>query len=144
MPKRGSRRNKDRSTALKKPRVLWPRSRYDGPKNGILAGVRIKPFESRRRAARREIVGLRVVSYTHLKQIEDEQKKLHPNAKLIKNLNGQIAAKQSDLQKNKEDANRIAAGWQAELDQLKAGQSNLTDKLTKACLLYTSQHRRGS
>jgi hypothetical protein len=66
------------------------------------------------------------------KQIEEEQKKPHPDAKLIKNLNDQVSAKQSDIERNKEDANQIAAGWQVQLDQLKAGQGVLTDKLTKA------------
>jgi hypothetical protein len=66
------------------------------------------------------------------KRIDEEQKKPHPDAKLIKNLDDQIAAKQSDLQNNKENANQVAAGWQVELDQLRAGQSVLNDKLNKA------------
>lgn len=66
------------------------------------------------------------------KQIEKEQKKPHPDAKLIKNLNDQIAAKQSDIERNKQDANQVAVGWQVQLELLKAGQGVLTDKLTKA------------
>ena len=66
------------------------------------------------------------------KQIEEEHKKPRPDPTRIKDLNDQFAGKQSDLQKNKEKANEMAAAWQAELDQLKASQGVLNDKLTKA------------
>jgi hypothetical protein len=96
----------------------------------------IDMFASGMAAAQKEfddqIAGLKTSIANLQKQIDDEQKKPHPDAKLIKNLNDQIASKQSDIAKNKEDANQAATAWQAQLEQLKAGQGVLTDKLTKA------------
>jgi len=66
------------------------------------------------------------------KQIEEEKKKQHPDAKLIKNLNDKVASKQSDIEKVKKDGNQLVAGWQVQLDQLKSSQGVLSDKLTKA------------
>jgi hypothetical protein len=101
---------------------------------GIQADIDM--FASGMAAAQKEsddqIAALKTSIANLQKQIEEEQKKLHPDAKLIKNLNDQVAAKQSDIERNREDANQAAAGWQLQLDQLKAGQGVLTDKLTKA------------
>lgn len=96
----------------------------------------IDMFASGMAAAQKEsddqVANLKISIANLQKQIEDEQKKLHPNPKRTKNLKDELAAKQSDLQKNKENANQMAAGWQVELDQLRAGQSVVSDELAKA------------
>jgi hypothetical protein len=79
-----------------------------------------------------EIANLKTSIANLQKQIEDERKRPHPDAKLIKNLNEQIAAKQKDIKKNKEDAQKAAADWLVQFDQLKSGQTVLIDMLTKA------------
>jgi len=104
----------------------------------LLAAIQadIDMFASGMAAAQKEsddqIADLKTSIANLQKRIEEEQKKRHPDAGLIKKLNDQIAAKQSDIKKAKDDANQAAAGWQAQLDQLKASQGALSDKLTKA------------
>jgi len=104
----------------------------------LLAAIQadIDMFASGMAAAQKEsddqIADLKTSIANLQKRLEEEQKKRHPDAGLIKKLNDQIAAKQSDIKKAKDDANQAAAGWQAQLDQLKASQGALSDKLTKA------------
>jgi hypothetical protein len=66
------------------------------------------------------------------KQIDEEKKKPHPDANLIKKLNDKVASKQSDIERAKEDGNKLAAGWQVQFEKLKSRQGVLSDSLTKA------------
>jgi hypothetical protein len=79
-----------------------------------------------------DIADLKTSNVNLQKKIDEEEKKRRPDTRLIQRLNDTIASQQHDIETKKTDANQAAAGWQVQLDQLKAGQGALTDMLTKA------------
>lgn len=79
-----------------------------------------------------KIADLKTSNTNLQKRIDEEKKKRHPDAELIKTLNEQITSQQNMIHDEMEKAKEAAANSQRQFEQLKSNQSALSDKLTKA------------
>jgi hypothetical protein len=84
------------------------------------------------KASDEKIADLKTSNANLQKKLDEEKKKLHPDAQLIKTLNNQIASQQNIIHDEMEKAKEAAVNSQKQLEQLKSNQSALSDKLTKA------------
>ena len=79
-----------------------------------------------------EIADLKTSNANLQKKIDEEEKKRRPDTRLIQKWKDTIKSQEHDIETKKADAQKAAVGWQVQFDQLKAGQTVLTDMLTKA------------
>lgn len=79
-----------------------------------------------------EIAGLKTSNADLQKRIDEEGRKPRPDNGKIKQWTDIIKSQKQEIEKKQTDADRNAADWQVQFDQLKSSQSVLGDMLNKA------------